>query len=89
MTRLRVPRLRVSTLLFITLLGCGDDSNSTGPSIPFGTPYDLVIPEGFPPPEIPEDNPLSVEGVELGRRLFFDPILSIDSTRSCASCHRP
>ena len=27
--------------------------------------------------------------IELGRKLFFDPILSIDSTISCASCHKP
>jgi cytochrome c peroxidase len=88
--RLSVGAVRLALAIVVSVLtGCGDDSNSTGPSIPFGTPYDLVIPEGFPAPEIPEDNALSVEGVELGRRLFFDPILSIDSTRSCASCHRP
>jgi len=32
-------------------------------------------------------NPLSEEGFELGRKLFYDPILSRDSTISCASCH--
>ena len=37
----------------------------------------------------PEDNPATEAGVELGRRLFFDPILSRDSSVSCASCHRP
>lgn len=51
------------------------------------TPYELQIPEGFPLMEIPEDNPMTVEGVDLGRRLFFDPILSRDSTLSCSSCH--
>lgn len=51
--------------------------------------YDLVIPDGFPQMEIPEDNPLTAEGVELGRFLFFDPILSADSTMSCAHCHAP
>ena len=39
--------------------------------------------------EIPEDNPLTVDGVELGRHLFYDPILSLDSTMSCSSCHFP
>lgn len=41
----------------------------------------------FPKMEIPTDNPMTQEGFELGRRLFYDPILSIDSTISCSSCH--
>ncbi len=51
--------------------------------------YDLNIPEGFPAMEIPENNPLTVDGVELGRHLFYDTILSSDSTMSCAHCHHP
>ena len=51
--------------------------------------YDLQIPESFQALDQPADNPLTVEGVELGRRLFFDPILSADSTMSCSSCHEP
>ncbi|MEZ4918383.1 MAG: cytochrome c peroxidase [Saprospiraceae bacterium] len=51
-------------------------------------PYPLAIPASLPDMDIPEDNPLTVEGVALGRRLFYDPILSADSTQSCASCHR-
>ncbi len=50
------------------------------PAIPLG--LDLYMP-------IPEDNPLTAEKVALGRRLFFDPILSRDFTLSCASCHDP
>jgi cytochrome c peroxidase len=38
---------------------------------------------------IPADNALSVEGVELGRRLFYDKILSSNGSMSCASCHKP
>lgn len=51
------------------------------------TPYDLDIPVNMPPMAIPEDNPMTVEGVALGRKLFYDPILSNDSTQSCGSCH--
>jgi cytochrome c peroxidase len=51
-------------------------------------PFSLNIPSWMPQPVIPEDNPLTVDGIELGRRLFYDPILSSDSTQSCASCHR-
>lgn len=38
---------------------------------------------------VPEDNPLTTEKVALGRRLFFDPILSRDYSLSCATCHDP
>ena len=37
----------------------------------------------------PADNPSTVQGVALGRRLFHDPVLSRDGTQSCASCHKP
>lgn len=38
---------------------------------------------------VPEDNPLTPQKIELGRRLFFDTRLSADHTISCASCHKP
>lgn len=47
------------------------------------------IPATFVPMVIPDDNPQTVAGIALGRQLFFDPILSLDGTVSCASCHRP
>jgi len=47
-------------------------------------PYGL---DGRPP--APKDNPLTEAKVELGRALFFDPILSLDRTFSCARCHDP
>jgi cytochrome c peroxidase len=47
----------------------------------------LQVPTAWGTPTIPADNPLTEEGIELGRRLFYDPILSRDSTISCASCH--
>jgi parallel beta-helix repeat protein len=43
----------------------------------------------FPPPNNPADNPQSEAKVALGRELFFDPVLSADATRSCATCHHP
>jgi len=52
-------------------------------------PYTIEVPDWMPDPFIPADNPMTVDGVELGRHLFFDPILSSDSTQSCASCHDP
>lgn len=49
----------------------------------------LDVPPGLPEMKIPASNPLTVEGIALGRKLFFDPILSADSTQSCGSCHNP
>ncbi len=49
----------------------------------------LELPPGVLPPEIPEDNPLTTEKVELGRKLFFDTRLSADGSISCATCHNP
>lgn len=46
-----------------------------------------IFPARFGMPKLPADNKLTVEGVYLGRLLFYDPVLSIDSTVSCASCH--
>ena len=50
------------------------------PEIPLG--LDLYLP-------VPEDNPLTPVKVALGRRLFFDSLLSRDQSLSCASCHDP
>jgi len=51
------------------------------------TAYNLIIPFGFPNMNIPTNNPITIEGVYLGEKLFNDPILSADNTQSCASCH--
>jgi cytochrome c peroxidase len=47
------------------------------------------VPLGLEPRTVPEESPLTEERVGLGRRLFFDPILSADNTVACASCHQP
>ena len=56
-------------------------------------PYNLKIPELFSEkliaPIVPSTNPLTQEGVALGKKLFFDNILSGDGSQSCASCHNP
>ncbi len=52
------------------------------------TPLNLIYPSNFPTPDIPMWNLLTEEGVNLGRHLFYDPILSSDNTVSCASCHK-
>lgn len=50
----------------------------------------LHVPKSFPKPFYTfKNNPVTPEGFTLGRSLFYDPILSKDSTISCASCHQP
>jgi cytochrome c peroxidase len=53
------------------------------------TPWPWRTPAGFPRPALPLDNPLTEEGVALGKRLFFDPTLSRTGAQSCAGCHNP
>jgi cytochrome c peroxidase len=54
----------------------------------FFTPIYFEIPKGWSKPHYDfSKNPLTEEGFQLGRKLFYDPILSKDSTISCSSCH--
>lgn len=51
-------------------------------------PFTLELPAWMPDPIIPNDNPLTQQGVALGRMLFYDPVLSSEGI-SCSSCHDP
>ena len=52
------------------------------------TPFLIETPYGFPDMKIPSDNPMTVEGIALGEKLFNDPILSADKTQACINCHQ-
>ncbi len=56
---------------------------------PIGKPVQIKAPLGLPPVPVPADNPPTAETISLGRRLYYDPILSVDNTVSCATCHSP
>ena len=75
----------VVVLMAILAAGCNKDPDPVIPEYD-NTPYTLEIGE-FPEPEIANDNPLTIQGVELGRMLFYDPQLSKDGSQSCSSCH--
>lgn len=53
------------------------------------TPYPFQISAAFPIPDLPRDNPLTVERVDLGKTLFFDKRISVNGRQSCADCHSP
>lgn len=57
--------------------------------MPIGVPIQIKAPLGLPPVPTPADNPLTTETIQLGRRLYYDPILSSDGSVSCATCHAP
>jgi len=63
-------------LLF--LASCTDDTID---------PFSVDVPSWFPELPVPEGNLLTSARIALGRRLFYDPLLSRDSSLSCASCH--
>lgn len=89
--------MRFSLILFTTLViyGCGsqlDVPKAIISEYSKQTPLDLdqFIPGKpyFGSYTIPSDNPMTVEGVELGRMLFYEKMLSGDNTMSCGSCHK-
>lgn len=73
------------------LISCKHETNPTprSESQPIGPPISIQAPLGLPPVPIPADNPPTADTVALGRKLFYDPVLSIDGTISCVSCHSP
>ena len=88
----------IASLILVVLIvssckepsGPSEDPAGDLTDIPYNpVAYDLVVPDGYPEMEIPADNPMTVDGVELGRFLFWDPILSADNSMSCGSCHFP
>ncbi len=64
-------------------------SSAGGPILPVGKTVQIKVPLGLPPVPIPADNPPTADTIALGRRLYYDPQLSVDGTISCASCHAP
>ena len=85
-------RLTILIALFMTLGavlvnackksgGSGDDGKPD--------PISFVVPPGFPNPQYNfSNNPLTRQGFDLGRKLFYDGILSKDGNFPCASCHQ-
>jgi len=79
-------------LLLVAFEACNKNDKPIVKELYQPTPYEIEIPFGFPNKlNIPDDNPMTVEGVELGRYLFYDGRLSgrtnPDSLMTCASCH--
>ncbi|MGK0384913.1 MAG: cytochrome c peroxidase [Bacteroidia bacterium] len=76
--RKRIPILLWSAFLLF-LASCQEDEP---------IPYQLDIPSWFPEMEIPAGNQLTKARIELGRKLFYEPLLSLDTSVSCGTCHK-
>ncbi|MFZ1331782.1 MAG: cytochrome-c peroxidase, partial [Flavobacteriales bacterium] len=78
-------------LLMVILASCKRESMEDLGLISQGTtPFEIDQPYYFPVLEVPSDNPLTEEGIALGRQLYYDPVLSTNGPfegRSCSSCH--
>ena len=82
--------MRYFTILLlsvVTFFGCQKDGEP--PETPLRFPALTEVPEGFPAVAYPEGNAHTEARWALGKKLFFDPVLSADSSISCASCHAP
>ncbi len=75
--------IAIALSLFV-LVQCHKDTQTTIPN------YESLteIPIGFPSMPFPQDNEFTLDRWEMGKKLFYDPILSVDNTISCASCHK-
>lgn len=80
----------MKTLITISFVIVSLLSLSLLEAIKLPTPLQLKLPKGWPKPSrnIFANNPLTEEGFQLGRKLFYDGKLSKDGNFSCASCHQ-
>ena len=85
--------LKKNTLLIIVIFSiiyvtsCKKEEDTIPSNVEYDTTKYSLSYAGLTPPNIPVDNPLSVQGVKLGRMLFYDKKLSGDGTLACSSCH--
>ena len=79
-----MKRLMIICLALIGFLACKKEVTEIAQYD--SSPYSLAI-GPFPQPVIPSDNELTIEGVKLGRMLFYEKKLSKDGSMACASCH--
>jgi cytochrome c peroxidase len=85
----------ISSIISTVLLAGGCHTQKTAATVAWlhrPTPASLIYPvwasDSAHQPTLPYDNPLTEEGITLGRRLFYEKALSRDGTISCASCHQ-
>ncbi len=78
---------KILLLLSVAMLFAYCKKDDPDPKPDGRTHVTFVVPPHFPMVDIPADNPLTVEGIALGRRLYYDSLLHPTNAFSCASCH--
>lgn len=88
---MRLSALLSIVLLLVLIAGLlvVHSDRSVRPAAPAGKPVPIATPLGLPPVIGPANNPPTAETIALGRKLYYDPALSVDNTVSCATCHHP
>ncbi|QTD36485.1 cytochrome-c peroxidase [Polaribacter batillariae] len=76
-------------LSFFLLMNCASKEEEIYTPIPYHLEIPPLFSDKLIAPIIPSNNPLTEEGVALGKKLFFDTSLSGDNSQSCATCHNP
>jgi cytochrome c peroxidase len=82
-------RVALRIILIAALSASFDGCRAPVSTKPIGTPVQIKVPLGLPPIPIPANNPPTAETIALGRKLFYDNMLSADNSVACASCHNP
>lgn len=82
--------------LMLCILSCSENTlTDSEPSLedyeptPIALQIPTILEQKLIAPVMPSANPQTVEGIALGKKLFYDTILSGDNTMACASCHAP
>lgn len=82
---------KIFSVLFVVIILTFSSCKIDSKVIPIVEEDDIILkwPDYFPTPNYNfEENPRTKEGFILGKKLFYDPILSRDNTISCGSCHQ-
>lgn len=81
----------IKIVFLLCLISCSSKEDQPEEYVPVPVKLDIptLFKEKLIPPILPVNNPLTVEGIALGKKLFFDKILSKNNSLSCASCHDP
>lgn len=78
-------------VIIVVCFSCENEPVNQYVAISRESPLDIpqLFQENILNPVIPINNPQTIEGVALGKKLFFDSILSRNNAQACADCHSP
>ncbi|WNJ20129.1 cytochrome c peroxidase [Pontibacter sp. G13] len=80
----RLLGISMTLMTWMACSSCGENPQPIDPNLQEIT---LEVPDHFPAIPTNSDNPLTQAKIDLGKKLFYDPMLSIDGSISCGSCH--